>query len=241
MADIDTDLPKAAVKPKLKVGGNSAATEKPKKDKAAKPAAKTNGKANGKAKPEKAAAAPKANGKKVEAKGGKSKAETKKASAPAGKKANAPAKGGKTAAPKAKAEAKKPAATSKAPAAKGGAVATADVYAASILKAVNSGKAEAPKSVAYDNVKDVSAALVAKAASVLIKAYSDKNLLTVSHADAAVAKAVKASIADRLTKIRSTAVEGHAKKFGGAIAKAAKTASTGKLTATEFKAVAFAI
>ncbi|QIG74855.1 hypothetical protein [Rhizobium phage RHph_N46] len=227
MADIDTDLPKIKVKGAAKPAVKPAAkADKPKVEvKAGKPATK---------KPEV---------KKPAAKADKPKADAKpaKANAPAGKKANAPAKADKKPATKAtKAPAKASASKPAAKPAKGAAV-TADAVATKIAKLVASGKVEAPKGVDYASDKSVVDALSAKAATVLLKAYSDKNVAAITHADNLVAKAAKAVLTKNAAAIRNEAVASHAKKFAGQIVKVSKDASAGKLNAAAFKQVAFAI
>lgn len=117
---------------------------------------------------------------------------------------------------------------------------SADSIAAAICKLVSSGKIETIKPD-YANGKTVADALTAKAATILSKTYSDKAVAAVSHADAEIAKAVKDLVAKNAANLRVNAVLKHAKKMAPAILKAAKAADAGKLSATDFRAIAFAI
>ena len=221
MADIETELPKIKVKGSAKPA--AAKADKPKVEVKAKPAAK---------KPEVKKPAAKAAAPKAETKPAKAATKPAAKSAPAGKKANAPAKAAATK-PKAAKPAAKPA--------KGGAAVTAESVATKITKLVASAKVEVPKSVDYASDKSVVDALAAKAATVLLKAYSDKNVAAITHADTLVSKAAKAVLTKNAAAIRNEAAASHAKKFAGQIVKVAKDASSGKLNAAAFKQVAFAI
>lgn len=222
MADIETELPKIKVK-----GAKPAAKPVVKAAAPAKPASKAKAEVK---KPEVKKPAAKA----VSTKAPAAKADAKKAAKPVAKAAaTKPAK----AAP---AKASKPAAKTAAKPAKGAAI-TAEAVATKITKLVASGKVEAPKGVDYASDSSVVAALTAKAATVLLKAYSDKNVASITHADTAVAKAAKELLTKNASALRNAAVAPHAKKFAGQIVKVSKDAASGKLNAAAFKQVAFAI
>jgi len=212
MDAVETDLPKVK---KVKVPATK--TE-------AKATVKTNG-SKAPAKPAKAAAT-------KNAKPAKAKAD--KAAKPA--KAEAKAPKGKAAA------STKTAAAKPAKPAKGGKKApiTAESIAAQISKTVAAGKAETVK-VDYADSKSVVAGLVAKASTVLLRAYSDKNVSAVTHGDNDIAKAAKEILAKNASAVRATVVAKHSKKMAGPIVKAAKAADAGKLSATDYRAIAFEV
>jgi RNA polymerase primary sigma factor len=212
MSDIETDLPKVK-KPVVK--SKSKAKPEEKATKSAKTAkTKHEAKSEKTAKPTKKVKADKTPAKSV-------KAPAKSVKAPA--KPSKAAKTGKSSTKPGKATA-----------------ITVDSVSASIANYMAGAKPSTAK-VEYDSAKSVMDGLSYKAASILLRAYSDKNLSSVTHGDSAVAKAAKALLVKNATAIRSEASAKHVKKMAGQIVKAAKSAESGKLTASDYRAVAFEV
>lgn len=169
----------------------------------------------------------------------KAKADTKKSDKPAKAKTD-----GKKTVKSSKKDAK-PAAKAKAPAkvaskGKAGPL-TAETVAARISKIVASGKVETVKSVDYTSSSSVAEGLVAKAATILLRTYSDKAVSAIQHGDAKIAKAAKELLAKNAATIRADAVATHAKKMAGPIVRSAKAADAGKLSAADYRSVVFEV
>jgi uncharacterized protein with gpF-like domain len=212
MSDIETDLPKVK-KPVVKTKA-----EKPSKKDAKKDAKAATSKPS-----------------KKDAKAAKAKAEKpSKKEAKAAKKDSK--KGAKVAAKTSKKEAKatKPAKAAKTKVAQ----ISVDAISANIANYMAGAKQDSAK-VEYDSAKSVIDGLSYKASSILLRAYSDKNLSAITHGDSAVAKAAKSVLAKNAAAIRSEATAKHVKKFAGQIVKAAKAAESGKLTAADYRGVVF--
>lgn len=122
--------------------------------------------------------------------------------------------------------------------AKGGAI-TVDSIINNIANHIAKGKVEAVSGIDYTSGKSVAEGLTAKAAGILLKAYSDKSIAAITHGDAAVAKAAKEVLIKNAKVIRSVAITKYTKKFAGIIIKNSKLADAGKLKAADYRAVAF--
>lgn len=212
MSDIETDLPKVK-KPVVKTKA-----EKPSK-KEAKSATSKPSKKDAK----EAAKATKAKAEKTSKK--ESKADKKNSK----KEAKVAAKASKK-----DAKAAKPAKNAKTKVAQ----ISVDAISANIANYMAGAKQSSTK-VEYDSAKSVIDGLSYKASSILLRAYSDKNLSAITHGDSAVAKAAKSVLAKNAAAIRSEVTAKHVKKFAGQIVKAAKAAESGKLTAADYRGVVF--
>lgn len=132
--------------------------------------------------------------------------------------------------------------TAKAPAKKSGKATpnTVDAVSTTIHNYMQGAKPSSTK-VDYSSEQSVIDNLAYKASTILLRAYSDKNIAAVTHGDSAVAKAAKAVMAKNAAAIRAEATAKHVKKMAGQIVKAAKSAAAGKLTASDYRAIAFEI